>query len=137
MTTPIQSNGVETPRLPARLLAAVLVGVVTYLAWILLWMLGSVGFGIASLFSRQPAPTPVRFGDHWQWTIVATALVLMMSLLFEWKGGRILALVWFGSLIVLAAVGIVAFGIGWGVPVSFLLISPLLVWLLRKMQRAA
>jgi hypothetical protein len=97
-----------------RLCMALLVAVVTYIAWAAVWLNPSFGEAIAGAFARGYHPsTLVVFGNVWQWVFAGTALVTIIAIVVRWRRLLIATVMWLAAFLVLATLSTIAFRWGW------------------------
>jgi hypothetical protein len=96
----------EDSFLGLRLLMTACVVGVTYFSWAVLWVVGSAGLALASLFSPTRLVTSSeRFGAVWQWVVAILAVGLICTLLVAPRYSRLAGIAWFLGIGVLAVNG--------------------------------
>jgi hypothetical protein len=129
-------------RIGLRILMAALVAILSYIGWLAMWALGVGTLSLAYLFdprargSALDAPV-YRFGEVWQWVVALLASILIAAVLIGSRRGRSVAVAWFMSLVVLAALDGIAEGLNGSSLIILLLAAALVAGILRSVPRAA
>jgi hypothetical protein len=86
-----------------RMLIALCVATVTYFSWATLFVLGSVGSSLGDLFSAtHHSSAALTFGAIWLWVVGALGIAVVGALLTASRHLRLLAVLWFLAISVLA-----------------------------------
>jgi hypothetical protein len=116
--TPISTPRTATHILQRKPVAGIFIAATGLLAWIALWVLGRSAYDLAAMVSRhaqpQDLPTSVlAFGDLWQWVVGFATIYAATSLATLARHRWTAISLWAGSLAILAAASVLAFGPHW------------------------
>ncbi len=139
MSPLLRSRNSDT-RFATRLIAAVAVGIVTYVAdRLLLAGVLSAGFAGGPLH-----PVRARFNfldyrllDFWQWVVITSAGALVLFLVLGSRFTRLAAIAWFASAVALAILSSIVGDLNWTIPLSIALTGAVFLWINRLARRAA
>jgi hypothetical protein len=120
-----------------RVAQAALVAAASWFAWYLVWAFGENMQEVAGALGASKSGLPYEFVRSWQWVVAGCSVTMCAVLIVGHRHQRLIAEVWFGTLLVLFAGATVSFGFDWLYLAGMALPAVTLVWLLSVSARVA